>query len=382
MQSHACRHVVSEFLKDLHPDYSPPTIKGVIPDEIAVAHGRRVIPKLVDALKLPELPDEGRAHCLRIFNALMPNQEMKAEAIALDVAPSLMKHMTSDTLEVVTLCCQAVETICKVLPGRLAVVKAGGIQTLTSTLTKAPTYTTAAFEQLCRFKDGQQAVLQSTSQVIPALVALINDEATALEASRDGASTLSNLTSTDSGIMLALEAKVPQCMVALVKRVAEGSSQQEEIGAVIMDICAECFQRMSRHELGKVSIRENHGIDALASVLSKCVSTVKKATSALMGISIDIEGKKAVMDVCFEPLMELIKHEEQDIVDNVRATILNCCENPEASMKVRAVMSPAEREFFLGPLPVHSVGATKFMKEVDLVGTTSSSDETFQSMEV
>lgn len=46
MQSHASRHVVSEFLKDLHPDLSAPFPKGVIEDEIAEAYGRRSIPKV------------------------------------------------------------------------------------------------------------------------------------------------------------------------------------------------------------------------------------------------------------------------------------------------------------------------------------------------
>lgn len=136
MQSHASRHVVSEFLKDLHPDLSEPFPKvylstpfcskkpyhnigwypsqGVITDEIALAYGRRGITKasgpaslhaqamhvlqfisrmasttlvhhhlpclilqLVAVLALPddvlESEDE-RAHALRIFNALLSTQ--------------------------------------------------------------------------------------------------------------------------------------------------------------------------------------------------------------------------------------------------------------------------------------------------------------------
>jgi hypothetical protein len=70
MQSHASIHVVSEFLKDLHPDLSEPfpkvscshhgaancslckpsaallPVQEVIKDEIAVAYGRRSVPKV------------------------------------------------------------------------------------------------------------------------------------------------------------------------------------------------------------------------------------------------------------------------------------------------------------------------------------------------
>jgi hypothetical protein len=64
MQSHASRHVWSEFLSDLHPDLTAPFIKGAIPDEVANAYGRRTIPKVAVAQARTAHREETRAHLL------------------------------------------------------------------------------------------------------------------------------------------------------------------------------------------------------------------------------------------------------------------------------------------------------------------------------
>lgn len=94
-------------------------------------------------------------------------------------------------------------------------------------------------------------------------------------------------------------------------------------------------------------------VAALGAIL-ECdnIPILKKATSALMGISIDVEAKIKVMEQCGTTLLQLMKHADQDIADNAKATILNCCEKPEVSSMIKKTLSAAEREFFLGPLPI------------------------------
>lgn len=71
-----------------------------------------------------------------------------------------------------------------------------------------------------------------------------------------------------------------------------------------------------------------------------------------MGVSIDVGAKIKVMEECGAVLLQIMKHSDQDIADNARATILNCCEKSEVSSVVKKSLSVAEREFFLGPLPI------------------------------
>ena len=62
-QNHATRMFDGELLRERHPDLSDPFPKGIIPDEIAVAYGRRHVHKLVNVLSLPktDLPPAERA---------------------------------------------------------------------------------------------------------------------------------------------------------------------------------------------------------------------------------------------------------------------------------------------------------------------------------
>lgn len=92
MQSHASRHVVSERLEDRHPDNSAPFPKAALTDEIALAYGRRGVQKLVDVISLPDdaLPDDSKAHALRVLLGLLSTQEQKMDAVQIGSVPPLV----------------------------------------------------------------------------------------------------------------------------------------------------------------------------------------------------------------------------------------------------------------------------------------------------
>eukprot|EP00227_Mantoniella_beaufortii_P014146 CAMPEP_0197595342 /NCGR_PEP_ID=MMETSP1326-20131121/22619_1 /TAXON_ID=1155430 /ORGANISM="Genus nov. species nov., Strain RCC2288" /LENGTH=123 /DNA_ID=CAMNT_0043161679 /DNA_START=169 /DNA_END=537 /DNA_ORIENTATION=- len=112
--NHATRCYDGQALKQRHPDLSDPFPKDVIPDEIAVAFGRRHVYKLVDVLSLPssDLASEERARALRYLLGLLSNQESKAEAVGCNTAAPVAALLGDDTnAEVRRLACDTLATL-------------------------------------------------------------------------------------------------------------------------------------------------------------------------------------------------------------------------------------------------------------------------------
>lgn len=116
-------------------------------------------------------------------------------------------------------------------------------------------------QQMSSTHDGQAAILKHSSLVIPAIVALLNDQEVSLETYFNGAATLANTASFDNGIMASLDAKVPACLGELVMKVQSPQHTGSAVATAIKGLCAECFMQLSHHGLGKVAIRETGGIN-------------------------------------------------------------------------------------------------------------------------
>lgn len=357
MQSHASRHVVSEFLKDLHPYLDPPFPKEVIKDEIAVAYGRRGTHKLIAVLGLPELPDEDRAHCLRVFNDLLTTQEIKLNAVSDGAIPPLLKLVaTSESSEVRRLSCTALASLNQVLQGRGTLVEEDGLPVLTTALFTTPEAAAGALRAISSCMDGVQLLLRHLALVVPQLTQMINGAPSdkklyTIRACENAAATLAGITTKDDGIVAALESHVPRSMVALAQRGIAGDFKFEAEVMALIEQCAFCLQQMSHHQMGKTALREAEAIPVLCKMLGlNQKETTKRALSALMGISIEKEAKRPVIDAGGAVLARLVRSGDPDLSTNARSVLLNCCEDLRARRTVEASFTTLELQNLVGTL--------------------------------
>ncbi|GFR47305.1 hypothetical protein Agub_g8992 [Astrephomene gubernaculifera] len=358
MQSHASRHVVSDFLKDLHPDLSQPFPKGVIADEVAEAHGRRAIPKLIAVLALPDLPDDQRAHALRIFNSLLSTQEHKTNAVAEGAAAPLCRLVNEcRDAEVRRLSCTALASLAQVMAGRQSIVSVGGLAVLTEALQTTPEQAAGALRSFALSNDGNSLLNAVRSLVVPALVQLLlqpADPAFTLAACENAAATLEGMTRTDEGVLAALAAGVPRCLVALTRRGLEGDLRFEGRLMDLLQRVATCFEQICHHPEGKAAAREADAHKALADLLSlQHRETIKHSAAALMGLAVEKESKVNIMLFAGVQLVRLMRGQDGELAANARDTVAAACEHLEARRTAEMLLSLEERELLLwkGPPP-------------------------------
>jgi len=272
--THAARYGASEFLKDRHPDLSPAFPSGVIPEEIAVAFGRRHIPKLVDVIALPDgqLSPKELAQALRYLVKLLSNQESKSEAVAYGASPSLVHHLAHADADVRTLASQTLSSLAQLLLGRAAVVAAGGVPALTLLLRDASPHARAAASQclaaLSSGPDGAAALLECQSGVLHREVEMLEDAASTDDARLAGVLTLVHTTTSDKGIYQALDAHVPPTLLRLA---GEPESHQEMRAA-----CARALRNLAHHTYGKVQVLESGGIAVMSKFLQSNDETLQQ----------------------------------------------------------------------------------------------------------
>ncbi|GFH16357.1 uncharacterized protein HaLaN_12759 [Haematococcus lacustris] len=331
------RHDAALGKKHLHPELSPPFPKNVIADEVAEAFGRRSITKL----PAEELPHEVRAHALRVFNGLLTTQEHKNDAINRGACIPLTQLIeSSPSFEARKLSCEALASLAQVLPGRQAIAAARGMYALTAALQSTPEAAAGAFRVL--------------DTVVPALVTLITlpsqDDIT-LAACTNTASTLAGICTTDAGIESCLQHSVPAAVVALATRCLTEHTMEG------LEACADCLEQLAHHPAGKTALRETRAIEMLATMLSHCMAhrgAMLKATSALLGVSVEKESKVPVMLFAGVQLVRLVKDSPDEyLVANARAAVVSASEHLEARSMTQALLSDREQMdlIFKGPLP-------------------------------
>ncbi|PNW86246.1 hypothetical protein CHLRE_02g078600v5 [Chlamydomonas reinhardtii] len=358
MQSHSSRHVVSEHLKDLHPDLSEPFPKHVIEDEVAEAHGRRAIPKLVAVLALPELPDDQRAHALRVLNGLLSTQEHKTNAVAEGAAPPLcqLASQCRDD-EVRRLSCSALASLGQVMAGRNGIVAAGGLPVLTEALQTTPEQAAAALKSFAASNDGAAQLNLERAAIVPALVTLLSqptDPAFTLTAFSNALSTLEGMTRTDDGVLAALDGGVPACLVALARRGLEGDLKFEGRLMELLQLVATCLEQICHHADGKAACRQAEAHKVLAELLTlQHREIIKHAAAALMGLAVEKESKVNVMLYAGVSLVRLMRGSDAELAANARDTVAAAAEHLEARRTAEMLLSMEERELLLwrGPPP-------------------------------
>mmetsp|Transcript_2893 Transcript_2893/g.7784 ORF Transcript_2893/g.7784 Transcript_2893/m.7784 type:complete len:385 (-) Transcript_2893:448-1602(-) len=362
MQSHASRHVASEFLVDRHPDLSPPFPAGVIKDEIAEAYGRRSVRKLIDVLSLPaaELSDNERAHALRVLLGMMTTQEQKLDAIS-ESACATLTVLVDGYLhaEVLQLSCNALDSLAQVRQGRVAIVECGGIVALNAALETSPLAAGGALRTFTGSADGVKLLGSFLEPVVPSLATMVDRQPAdeqGMRACINAVEAMARLSSTDEGILSCLEHLVPQCLVRLAHRCLVGDYKFQKDLNACYEAVAGCMEQIAHHNYGKNALLEAGAIPVIGGMLDAArfhPETVRKASAALMSVSVDKECKLPIIESCGSTLVRLLRSSDAAYAANARATLVSCAEHLPARSAITALVSIADQEalLFRGPLP-------------------------------
>mmetsp|Transcript_22488 Transcript_22488/g.76422 ORF Transcript_22488/g.76422 Transcript_22488/m.76422 type:complete len:350 (-) Transcript_22488:750-1799(-) len=334
--SHATRCYSGETLASVYP----PTEREPTPiDEIAVAYGRRHVPKLVDVIALPELEGEKRAKALRYLRKLLSNQETKAEAVTYGSAPPVITLTADADADVRREACMVLEALCLLREGRKAVVEGEGVTALTTLLTDGEEpvrdAAAAALSTLSTSSDGAAYTLGSPAGVVPAVVAMLGDAASSATAKMSGVETLAHVTLTDPGVEAALRAHVPAAVLPLAQGAADG---------LMAAVCL-ALKNMCQHPYGKVQSLEAGALPVLKRGLTCADEAVRlQAAGALLGMALEMDAKLPVASECAQQLIDLLHDANPAIAENALMTIQNSSESPEARYIFSDKMQEAERD--------------------------------------
>lgn len=349
---------MSEFLKELHPDYSERFPKDVISDEVAEAIGRRAVPKLVSVLALQDLSGEKQAHALRMLNGLLSTQEHKVDAVHEGAAGPLTRLLDeSRDAEVRKLSCQALASLAQVMAGRQAVVAVNGVSVLTQALQTTPEPAAGALRAFSMSNDGVALLNDARSEVMPALVQLLEqqqDPEFTLQACENAVATVEGMTRTDLGVLAALDADVPKTLVALAKRGLEGDFKYEGKLMPFLELVATCFEQICHHPAGKTATRNADAFKVLSELLTlQHRGVIKHIAAALMGLAVEKEAKVPVMLFAGVHLVKLMRGDDAELRANARDTVAACAEHLEARRTAEMLLSLDERNTLLwrGPAP-------------------------------
>mmetsp|Transcript_72311 Transcript_72311/g.182352 ORF Transcript_72311/g.182352 Transcript_72311/m.182352 type:complete len:513 (+) Transcript_72311:105-1643(+) len=176
------RHITSEFLADRYPYLED--IRGHLKhDDVTMAHGDRLFPRLVEQLKTPGMAPDKLCEALRTICDLSSNQENKCQAIASDVVAAATHLLTHDSIPVRRDAARVIGSLALLIGGRslMPVGNTNMARKLTGAVSTGPTLprlaklllscndeevkmnAARALQAVTIFRDGcQQAVDQGT----------------------------------------------------------------------------------------------------------------------------------------------------------------------------------------------------------------------------
>lgn len=176
------RHITSEFLADRYPYLED--IRGHLKeDDVSMAFGDRLFPRLVEQLKLPTIAPEKLIEALRTICDLCAQQENKCQAIAADVVAAATNLLMHDHVPVRRDAARVISSMAKLMGGRslMPMGNSNMSRKLTGAVGASPTlprlaklllgcqdelvkmHVAEALRSITRFRDGcQQAVDHGT----------------------------------------------------------------------------------------------------------------------------------------------------------------------------------------------------------------------------
>lgn len=111
------RHIVSDFLTDRYP-YMEDITGHLKTDEVTMAYGDRLFPRLVEQLKAPMMAPEKLCEALRTICDLCAHQENKCTAIDWDLVAAATNLLTHESIPVRRDAARAITSAAQVIGGR------------------------------------------------------------------------------------------------------------------------------------------------------------------------------------------------------------------------------------------------------------------------
>jgi hypothetical protein len=111
------RHIVSEFHADRYP-YLEDINGHLKKDEVSMAFGDRLFPRLVDQLKTPDMHPTKLTEALCVICDLCPHQENKVTAVASDVVAAATNLLMHDSVEVRREAARVIGSVAQMVGGR------------------------------------------------------------------------------------------------------------------------------------------------------------------------------------------------------------------------------------------------------------------------
>lgn len=178
------RHIISDHLKDRHPYLED--IRGHLKgDDVSMAQGDRLFPRLVEQLTTPNMAPERLVEALRTVCDLCSHQESKTVAISSDVIAAATHLLLHDAVPVRRDACRVISSMSLLIGGRglLQVGNADLAGKLTGQISAGPTlprlaklllscddelvklHAAEAFQAVTIFRDGCQQVVDQGAVV-------------------------------------------------------------------------------------------------------------------------------------------------------------------------------------------------------------------------
>ncbi|OLQ14838.1 hypothetical protein AK812_SmicGene958 [Symbiodinium microadriaticum] len=178
------RHIISDHLKDRHPYLED--IRGHLKgDDVSMAQGDRLFPRLVEQLTAPNMAPERLVEALRTVCDLCSHQESKTVAISSDVIAAATHLLLHDAVPVRRDACRVISSMSLLVGGRglLQVGNADLAGKLTGQISAGPTlprlaklllscddelvklHAAEAFQAVTIFRDGCQQVVDQGAVV-------------------------------------------------------------------------------------------------------------------------------------------------------------------------------------------------------------------------
>jgi len=111
------RHITSEFCKDRYP-YLEDIRSHLKTDDVSMAFGERLFPRLVEQLKNPDMAPENLVEALRTICDLASHQENKCNSIASDVVAAATNLLLHDSVPVKRDAARVISSMAQLIGGR------------------------------------------------------------------------------------------------------------------------------------------------------------------------------------------------------------------------------------------------------------------------
>ena len=348
----------------------------VDPEEIHVAYGHRVFPKLLALLQRGEgAPADGASDGVRDFGngpaggpqsalgadgggaapaavtaadkvqalksmlSVLWTQEARARALLDGVVTGLTAALVDEDAGVRDYACRVLAHFATSAGGKSEAAVTGAIGPLGSLLTDEDLdvrrSASRAFKLLAASRDGA-AILVDQGAVAPLVHALDDEDVLVVLAALQA---LVEVTRLDAGLAMALSCEVMPALLRLL--------QVEELRVPI----AQNLANMATHPQGKAESVAEGAVEELCLLVNAPDPELRRlVTGALMGLAVNEDGKVDVAHYGASQLVKALRDSEAAVVRNARAAIQLSSEYPHARTAFKKLLV-ADRDLFVACFP-------------------------------